>query len=271
MKHRWHDRLIQFTILASVLLLIFEIDAERIAADQRAPGQFWWAEICIAVILTAEAVWRAIAAHKREAHHTVELETVETGSFHHSAAIGLNNVVGIKAHLNSIELWIDIISVLPFWLSFLLPDTMDGTLRSLRILRLLKLYHYSHAAHMIAAELLVRYKQIRVLTYITGAVALLGSVGIYELERHAQPDAFGTISDSMWWMVVTMTTVGYGDVSPHTPAGKLFAMVLMPITLGIMGAVIGIVGGAFAEAEVLERKEEDIEEEVKESEAELSD
>ena len=60
----------------------------------------------------------------------------------------------------------------------------------------------------------------------------------------------------MWWMIVTMTTVGYGDVSPQTPEGKLFAMILMPITLGIMGAVIGIVGGAFADAEIDEVKEE---------------
>ena len=53
-------------------------------------------------------------------------------------------------------------------------------------------------------------------------------------------------------MIVTMTTVGYGDVSPQTPEGKLFAMILMPITLGIMGAVIGIVGGAFSDAEFAE-------------------
>ena len=214
----------------------------------------------IAVFLTVEAVWRLLQSHRRAAHERTHLKDVRADSLHHAAATGLRPVVGLRAHLNSVELWIDIISVAPFWLSFILPDSMDGTLRSFRILRLLKLYHYSHASHMIAAELIGRSRQIKVLTYITTIVALLGAVGIRELEQVAQPEAFGTISDSMWWMIVTMTTVGYGDVSPQTPEGKLFAMILMPITLGIMGAVIGIVGGAFSDAEFHDPDHEESEE-----------
>ena len=113
-----------------------------------------------------------------------------------------------------------------------------------------------HAVQFVPSHGLNSSGRFVVLSYITGSVALLGVVGIQDLEAAAQPDAFGTISDSMWWMIVTMTTVGYGDVSPQTPEGKLFAMILMPITLGIMGAVIGIVGGAFADAEIDEVKEE---------------
>ena len=256
MKYKWHDRLVQFLVFASVILLFVEIDAEKIAVNKEAPASHWIAECFIAVALTFEGLWRILVAHRRTAHERTHLADVESDTFHHAAATGLKPAVGLRAHFKSTEFWIDIVSVLPFWLSFVLPESMDGTLRSLRVLRLLRLYHYSYAAHMIAAELFSRSKQIVVLTYITGIVAVLGAVGIQDLEGAAQPDAFGTISDSMWWMIVTMTTVGYGDVSPQTPEGKLFAMILMPITLGIMGAVIGIVGGAFADAEIDEKEAE---------------
>ena len=73
----------------------------------------------------------------------------------------------------------------------------------------------------------------------------VGALGVWQLD----PGMISSPVDGLYWACVTMTTVGYGDVSPQTPEGKLLAMILVPITLGIMGAVIGIVGGAFSDAD----------------------
>jgi voltage-gated potassium channel len=73
-------------------------------------------------------------------------------------------------------------------------------------------------------------------------------VVIHEIERTVQPEAFGTVGNSMWWVLVTLTTVGYGDIYPHTGAGKVVAAFIMLIGLGVMGAYIGIVANATASA-----------------------
>jgi hypothetical protein len=244
--------IIKFSIFLSVLLIFWEVDVEHIPEVSRAPKGFWYAELVIACIMLADLIHSCVQAHRRPEHHRVEVEGLVPGTFHHAAASGRHQPVGLVAHIYSFEFWIDLASVVPFLISLGTPDEWYGLLRALGILRLLKLYHYSPATHLIVSELFHRRHQIRVVSGIALIVALLGSVGIYELEHVVQPDAFGTVADAMWWMIVTMTTVGYGDISPHTAEGKIFAMVLMPVSLGIMGAVIGIVGGAHQDVDLSE-------------------
>src|SRR5262249_2990718 len=69
---------------------------------------------------------------------------------------------------------------------------------------------------------------------------------MYLIEREAQPDKFGTIPDAMWWAIVTLATVGYGDVTPITPLGKLFASVVILGGLVIVALPVGIIATAFA-------------------------
>ena len=216
MNNRTFNGLVNAAVMISVILLFIEIDALKTADDGRVPLHFITAEAAIALLMAVDLVVRAREVTRRG-----------------------------QRWLFSAVFWIDVASVLPFIVSLFGPAAWYGLLRAMRILRLLKLYHHSSAAQGIMAELVSRHRAIKVVGSITATVALLGAVGIYELEHAAQPDAFGTISDSLWWMVVTMTTVGYGDISPQTPGGKLFAGLIMPVSLGIMGAVIGIVGGAF--------------------------
>jgi hypothetical protein len=244
MIHPWEERVVQILAVLSIVFLMFEIDLEANSAPW--VHQFLkYAELTIAAVFSLELVARCVDAAKRPRHHGKLIDGVAHGTFHHAAKSGFHTPAGLKAHFCSIEFWIDLMSVLPYWLILVTPVSWLGLLRGLRVFRLLKLYRYSHTSHMIVVELFERKRQIVVLGWISFSIAILGSVGIYELEHLAQPKAFGTVFDSMWWMIVTMTTVGYGDISPHTPAGKVFAMILMPFTLGIMGAVIGVVGGAF--------------------------
>jgi len=216
--------LVKASVLLSVILIFVEIDILKTADTDRVPIHFLVIEAAIVLVMSLDLVLRI-------------RELIASGA-------------GLKKCLTSTEIWIDLLCIGPFIVSLFAPAAWYGFLRALRVLRLLKFHHYSPSAQAIVRALLDRKKEFSVVGSITFVVAILGAVGIYELEHVAQPDAFGTISDSLWWMIVTMTTVGYGDISPQTPEGKTFAMLIMPLSLGIMGAVIGVVGGAFQDIDV---------------------
>jgi voltage-gated potassium channel len=94
-----------------------------------------------------------------------------------------------------------------------------------------------------------------------GAVALvliyLSAVGIYYFENSAQPEQFSSIFSSLWWSVVTLTTVGYGDVYPITVGGRIFTFVILMIGLGIIAIPSGMISSALTEARRLEEPEKE--------------
>jgi voltage-gated potassium channel len=142
---------------------------------------------------------------------------------------------------------IDLLAVLPFWLAFLVPIDLRGLL-VLRMVRFLKLARYSPAMRSL---LDVLYQERRALfgcfVILIGAALLSASV-MHVIERHAQPDKFGTIPDAMWWAIVTLGTIGYGDVIPVTPLGRVVASITIFLGLIMVALPIGIVATAFTDA-----------------------
>jgi len=141
---------------------------------------------------------------------------------------------------------IDLLAILPFYLSFILPFDLR-ILRVLRLFRFFKLARYSPAMHTLVRVLVNERRALSGALLLMMAVLLFASTGIYFIERHAQPEAFGTIPDSAWWTMATLTTVGYGDVSPNTPLGKIFGSVVMVIGLGMFALPIAIISTGFAQ------------------------
>ena len=143
---------------------------------------------------------------------------------------------------------VDLLAILPFYLTTGLDLRTVRILRLLRLIRVLKLVRYSkaiqrfHRAFIIAREELVLF----------GVVALmllyLASVGIWYFEKDVQPEAFSSVFSSMWWAVATLTTVGYGDVYPVTDLGKLFTFITLVIGLGVVAVPTGIFASALGEA-----------------------
>ena len=84
--------------------------------------------------------------------------------------------------------------------------------------------------------------------FILFILLVLASSGIYLIEHDAQPEAFGSIPSSMWWSIVTLTTVGYGDVVPLTVGGKLFGALIALIGVGMVALPTGILASGFANA-----------------------
>jgi voltage-gated potassium channel len=110
---------------------------------------------------------------------------------------------------------VDLLAVLPFWFAVALPTDLR-VLLVFRMVRFLKLARYSPAMRSLLDAL---YRERRALfgcfVILIGATLFAANI-MYLVERHAQPDKFGTIPDAMWWAIVTLGTIGYGDVVPVT-------------------------------------------------------
>ena len=90
--------------------------------------------------------------------------------------------------------------------------------------------------------ILLSRKHLMGMFLIVFILVLFGAVGIREIERDVQPDVFGSLFNSIWWTIVTLMSVGYGDAVPVTPTGKRFAQAVMVFGVGLTAASIGIVG-----------------------------
>lgn len=141
---------------------------------------------------------------------------------------------------------IDLVAVLPFIAAFFMPDYALQTLVIIRLARFLKLARYSPALRsLINAIVQERHALIASFVIIFGVV-LVAATGMYLVERHAQPEKFGSIPDAMWWALATLTTVGYGDVVPMTAMGKVLGGIVMLTGYGLFALPIGIIATAFA-------------------------
>ena len=141
---------------------------------------------------------------------------------------------------------IDLISVLPFWLAFVLPSELRIILL-FRIVRFLKLARYSPALRSLLEALYAERRALFGCSVIMAGATLISATFIHLAEREAQPDKFGTIPDAMWWSIVTLGTIGYGDVVPITPLGKLIAAMTILWGLVMIALPVGIVATAFSE------------------------
>lgn len=161
----------------------------------------------------------------------------------------LRRLSPVKARLYSAtrpSLIIDLLAILPFYLSqFFAVDLR--VLRTLRLLRFLKLSRYSPAMHSLIRVLANERRALIGAGLLLFAAVLFASTGMYYLENDAQPDKFGSVPDAAWWAMATLTTVGYGDVAPITPIGRLFGSVVMVTGLCILALPVAIIATGFSQ------------------------
>ena len=141
---------------------------------------------------------------------------------------------------------IDLLAILPFFLAFFLPHDL-GILVLFRLQRFFKLARYSPGMRSLMAALEAERKALMASAIILLGLVLITASAMHLVEHDAQPDKFGSIPSSMWWAVVTLTTVGYGDVVPITLAGRIVASFTMVMGLMMLALPIGIVATAFTE------------------------
>ncbi len=143
---------------------------------------------------------------------------------------------------------IDFLAILPFYLSFGIDLRSLRALRFLRLFRILKLVRYNRAMIHFTTAIKSAKEEILLFLFITLILIYFSSVGIYYFENEAQPEHFSSIFDSLWWAIVTLTTVGYGDVYPITVGGKVFTFFILLIGLGIVAIPTGIISSALTKS-----------------------
>ncbi len=135
---------------------------------------------------------------------------------------------------------IDLLAILPALLYLLFPVDLR-LLRTFRMLRLLKLTRYSPALGMLLAVFEEEAGAFFAGFFILMVMLIFAASGAWLAEHEAQPEAFGSIPAAMWWAMATLTTVGYGDVTPATVAGKIFGAAITVIGIGMAALPAGII------------------------------
>jgi voltage-gated potassium channel len=135
---------------------------------------------------------------------------------------------------------IDLLAVLPFYVGFIVDLRVLRLVRTLRMLRLFKLHRYSAALRNFMKSIRSVGDQLGALGVVVLFFVMLSSSILFDCEHSAQPQVFSKFSDAVWWCITTLTTVGYGDKYPITPAGRVAATVTVVFGLGVFGTFISV-------------------------------
>lgn len=155
---------------------------------------------------------------------------------------------------------VDLLAILPAFLPLLLPMDLRTLrlLRFFRLLRLLKIGRYSLAIQTFTAVLRVRREELTVSIIALFILLFITSTLMYFVEHPTQPDNYASIPAAMWWGVSALTTVGYGDIHPLTPLGKMLGAISSILGIGLFAIPAGILASGFSEVYALRRSAQDI-------------
>ena len=158
-------------------------------------------------------------------------------------------IKGVSDYVFSTFGLIDLISILPFYLNQFVK--VDGRflriLRLFRLTRIFKLGRDSNSLRLFVKALNGVKNELKFTLFLSSLAILFSASAIYYLEHEAQPEKFSSITESIWWATVSLATVGYGDVYPITPGGKIFASIISLIGIGIVAIPTGIISASFVE------------------------
>jgi voltage-gated potassium channel len=149
---------------------------------------------------------------------------------------------------------IDLAGILPFYIHTIWPFDLR-TIRVLRLLRILKLTRYSSAMTVLMAVLRQETRAIGAIIFIMAVVMVFTASLMYLFEHTAQPEVFADIPTALWWAVVTLTTLGYGDMVPVTPWGRVLGGLTAVIGVGLVALPAGVLASGFSEEMRIRREE----------------
>lgn len=220
------NRLVVVAICAAVLLVVLESESE---IRELSPAAFAYAEIVFSILFLAEFAARVWVVPER-----------------------LGYGEGWRERLRYLRSWpamLDMVALLPSLLVTLGSESF--ILRLFRLLRILRLGHLgrlSVAISAIVGAVVARRFELLTSLLVALVLVLVSATLLHICEGAGQPATFGSIPRAMWWAVVTLTTVGYGDVYPATPLGKLFAGLTALTGIGLIAMPTGILAAAFSDA-----------------------
>ena len=150
--------------------------------------------------------------------------------------------------------FIDLLAILPFYLEVFLHHVLDlRFLRIFRLARLLKLTRNSDATTVLFRVIAREWPIMSAASFIMGLLLILTATIGYLLENEAQPEKFENIPQSIYWAVITLASVGYGDISPVTPWGRAMTSVLALLGIGIFAIPAALLASAFSDELIKDR------------------
>jgi len=159
---------------------------------------------------------------------------------------------------------IDVIALVPFYLSFWIVLDLR-LLRLLRLFRVFKISPYFQSLRLLGSVIQQELRPMLSAFAVILILMLFAAAGIYVLESEGQPDTFGDLPSALWWVVVTLSTVGYGDAVPVTLLGRILGAVIMMLGIGMVALPAGMLASRFSD--VMHRQQnlfsEFVEQEIK--------
>lgn len=220
------NRIIVALILASVALAI--VGTERqVAVDNHTILR--WAEFGFGVIFLVEYIARFWAAAERPGSGSAMQKRFEWA----------------RSIFALIDLAVVVASLVPMLVT---GAPIFRLVRLFRLASLLRFGEFSNALRALSTAIVERRYDLAVTGALAGLLVLVGATALYWAEGAEQPDAFGSIPRAMWWSIITLTTVGYGDVSPITTIGKMLAAIVALGGIGLVAMPTGIIAAAFSDA-----------------------
>ncbi|MGJ8744762.1 cyclic nucleotide-gated ion channel [Polaribacter sp.] len=197
---------------------------------------------------------------------SIAIESAETGNFYSFTIFQIERILfGVltidyffhilealqlkrcKIYLQSFEGFVDFIAVVPFVLTFFDFQNIEVVKYTFGIATFLKIARFSDALTIFKDVIISERKSILASLYLMFLLTFFISTILYFVEKEANPKGFGSIIESMWWSIVTLATVGYGDVVPITVLGKLVGALASIIGLGMFALPAGILANGFAQ------------------------
>lgn len=155
-------------------------------------------------------------------------------------------VKGRLAYMTTPGAMIDLLAVLPFYLTLFIHIDLRF-LRVMRLLRILKLTRYSTAITTVIEVITDELPSLGAALFVLFLITIFSASIIYLVESDAQPEKFSSIPESMYWAIITLTSIGYGDIYPVTPIGQMLTMVIATVGLGMIALPTGILATGFTE------------------------
>lgn len=222
-RSRYFDNFIQTLILISLVSFAFETLPDN---SESVKSILWYIEIVSVILFSIEYLLRIYVSRKP-----------------------FNYILSFYG-------FIDLVAILPFYISKGLDLRFLRVFRVFRIFRSLKLIRYNRAMRRFHLAAKIVREELVLFLIVTAIFIFITASGIYFFENEAQPDKFSSVFSSLWWAVVTLTTVGYGDVYPITTGGRIFTFFILIIGVGIVTVPAGLVASALSKAREIEEKEQ---------------
>jgi voltage-gated potassium channel len=224
---RW-DKIINIFIIVLIILNVIAVMLETVPSiHERFYDEFYYFDLVSVIIFSIEYVLRVWSSnHEDRYRHPIK---------------------GRLRYMFSAGALIDLLAILPFYLHAFLGFDLRvlRILRLMRFFRLFRLTAYMKAAKLVTNVFRTRFNELLLSLVLTLFLIVIASCLVYFAEHEAQPDKFTSIPATMWWAMVSLTTVGYGDLIPITILGKVFASIILLAGVALLALPAGIITSGF--------------------------